>query len=50
LKDIIAEVLGLTILENSLFGESLAAKLKHRKENNDQLSDLVPEPFDSKKR
>jgi len=48
LKDISAKVLDLS--GDGVFGNSLEAKLKNRKEQKDQLSDLVQELFDNKKR
>jgi len=50
LKDISAKVLDLPLSGDGVFGKGLEAKLKDRKEQKDQLSDLVPELFDNKKR
>ena len=50
LKDIDVKVLGLPLNSQGVFGQGLEDKLKDRKEKKDQLSDLVPERFDNKKR
>ena len=48
LRDIQAKVLYLPLTGDGVFGKGLEANLKKRKEQKDQLSDLVPELADSR--
>ncbi|XP_060560765.1 uncharacterized protein LOC132720622 [Ruditapes philippinarum] len=50
LKDIQSKVMYLPLTADGVFGSGLQSKLKNRKEQKDQLTDLVPEFFERQKR